>query len=75
MALTHILPPGTDGAQDVPPAYNPYPYNPAKAKSLLAAAGFTAGHPLQLKFLYRSDSQGSTKGFNNIAASWTRWAR
>jgi len=68
VTIDHILPPGTDGAQDVPSSYNPYPYNPAKAKSLLAAAGFTAAHPLQLKFLYRSDSQGSTKGFNNISS-------
>jgi peptide/nickel transport system substrate-binding protein len=68
VSIDHILPPGTDGAQDVPSSYNPYPYNPAKAKSLLAAAGFTAAHPLQLKFLYRSDSQGSTKGFNNISS-------
>jgi len=66
--LTHILPPGIDGSQDVPANYDPYPYNPAKAKSMLAAAGFTSSHPLQLKMLYRSDSQGSTKEFNNISA-------
>ena len=65
-ALTHILPPGTDGAQDVPANYNPYPYDPAKAKSMLTAAGFTPSHQLQLKFLYRSDSQGSTQLFKNI---------
>ena len=56
--LTHILPPGIDGSQDVPANYDPYPYNPTKAKSMLAAAGFTASNPLQIKFLYRSDSQG-----------------
>lgn len=65
-ALTHILPPGIDGSQDVPAGYDPYPYNPDKAKSMLSAAGFTASHPLQIKFLYRSDSQGSTAIFNNI---------
>ncbi len=63
--LTHVLPPGTDGAQDVPSGYDPYPYNPGKAKSMLAAAGFTASHPLTLKLLYRSDSQGNTKVFTN----------
>jgi len=66
--LTHILPPGIDGSQDVPAGYDPYPYNPGKAKSMLTAAGFTASNPLQIKFLYRSDSQGSTKVFNNVSA-------
>jgi peptide/nickel transport system substrate-binding protein len=66
--LTHILPPGIDGAQDVPSGYNPYPYNTSKAKSMLAAAGFTASNPLKIKWLYRSDSQGSTKVFNNVSA-------
>ena len=65
-ALTHILPDGIDGSQDVPKGYDPYPYNQDKAKSMLAAAGFTASHPLQIKFLYRSDSQGSTAIFNNV---------
>ena len=64
--LTHVLPAGIDGSQDVPANYNPYPYDPGKAKSMLAAAGFTASHPLQIKFLYRSDSQGSTALFNNV---------
>jgi peptide/nickel transport system substrate-binding protein len=68
--LTHILPPGTDGAQDVPANYDPYPYNPAKAKSMLTAAGFTPSHKLQLKFLYRADSQGSTKLFGNFQAQF-----
>src|SRR6266849_5235958 len=66
--LTHILPPGIDGSQDVPASYDPYPYNPGKAKSMLAAAGFTASSPLTIKFLYRSDSQGSTSVFNNVAS-------
>ena len=66
--LTHVLPPGTDGAQDLPSGYDPYPYNPGKAKSMLATAGFTSSHPLRLKLLYRSDSQGNTKAFTNIAS-------
>jgi peptide/nickel transport system substrate-binding protein len=65
-ALTHVLPAGIDGSQDLPANYDPYPYNPDKAKSMLAAAGFTASHPLQLKYLYRSDSQGGTAIFNNV---------
>jgi len=66
--LTHVLPPGTDGAQDLPGGYDPYPYDPGKARSMLAAAGFTSSHPLRLKLLYRSDSQGNTKAFTNIAS-------
>jgi peptide/nickel transport system substrate-binding protein len=65
-ALTHILPAGIDGSQDVSANYNPYPFDPGKAKSMLAAVGFTASHPLQIKYLYRSDSQGNTSLFNNV---------
>ena len=35
---------------------------------MLSAAGFTASKPLQIKFLYRSDSQGSTSIFNNVSS-------
>jgi peptide/nickel transport system substrate-binding protein len=66
--LTHILPPGTDGAQDVPAGYDPYPYNPTKATAMLTAAGFTPSHKLVLKYLYRSDSQGQTQLFTNLSA-------
>src|SRR6266566_2433104 len=66
--LTHVLPDGIDGSQDVPKGYNPYPYSQDKAKSMLAAAGFTASHPLQIKYLYRSDSQGGTSLFNNVSS-------
>ncbi len=66
--LTHILPTGIDGSQDLPAGYDPYPYNPTKAKSMLTAAGFTASKPLQIKFLYRSDSQGSTSVFTNVSS-------
>jgi peptide/nickel transport system substrate-binding protein len=64
--LTHILPPGTGGAQDVPADYNPYPYNTAKAEQMLTAAGFTPSHKLVLKLVYRSDSQGSSKVALNV---------
>jgi peptide/nickel transport system substrate-binding protein len=49
--LSHILPPGINGSQDVPSGYDPYPYNPTKAKSMLAAAGYKNG--LTITMLYR----------------------
>jgi len=68
--LTHVLPPGIDGAQDVPTNYDPYPYSQSKAKSMLAAAGYSPSHKLTIKFLYRSDSQGQVRLFENIQAQW-----
>lgn len=66
--LTHVLPTGIDGSQGTPAAYNPYPYTPDKAKSMLSSAGFTSSSPMSLKLLYRSDSQGSTKSALNVAS-------
>jgi peptide/nickel transport system substrate-binding protein len=57
--LTHILPPGTNGAQDLPKGYDPYPYNPNKAKSMLASAGYANG--LNLTMLYRPSSSIEAK--------------
>ncbi len=62
--LTHILPDGINGAQGVPKGYDPYPYNVAKAKSMLAAAGYPNG--FTLKFLYRPSSSISTKFFQTL---------
>ncbi|HEY2638713.1 MAG TPA: ABC transporter substrate-binding protein, partial [Streptosporangiaceae bacterium] len=64
--LTHILPDGINGAQDVPSGYNPYPYDQAKAKSMLKAAGYPNG--LTLKFLYRPSSTLSTKMYQTLQA-------
>jgi peptide/nickel transport system substrate-binding protein len=57
-ALTHVLPSGTNGAQDLPSGYDPYPYNPTKAKQMLASAGVTG---MNLTLLYRPSSSISTK--------------
>jgi peptide/nickel transport system substrate-binding protein len=57
--LTHILPTGINGAQDVPSGYNPYPYNPTKAKQLLASAGYKNG--LNVTLLYRPSSTVESK--------------
>ena len=55
--LTHVLPPGINGSANLPSSYNPYPYNPTKAKQLLASAGASN---LSLTILYRPDSTEST---------------
>ena len=57
--LTHILPPGINGSQDVPSGYDPYPYNVSKAKSMLASAGYKNG--LTLTLLYRPTSTIQSK--------------
>jgi peptide/nickel transport system substrate-binding protein len=64
--LTHILPDGINGAQGVPNGYDPYPYDVAKAKSMLAAAGYPNG--MTLKFLYRPASTLATKMFQTLQA-------
>jgi peptide/nickel transport system substrate-binding protein len=56
--LTHILPPGINGSQDLPAKYDPYPYNPSKAKSMLAAAGVKN---LTLTLLYNAESSSEPK--------------
>jgi peptide/nickel transport system substrate-binding protein len=57
-ALTHVLPDGTNGAQDLPAGYDPYPFNATKAKQMLTAAGHKS---LNLTLLYRPASTISTK--------------
>jgi peptide/nickel transport system substrate-binding protein len=57
--LTHIIPPGLNGSQDLPANYDPYPYNVTKAKSLLASAGYKSG--LTVTLLYRPASTIATK--------------
>jgi peptide/nickel transport system substrate-binding protein len=52
--LTHILPPQVAGSQN----YDPYPYNVAKAKALMAQAGV---QHMTLKFLYGSGDPTSPK--------------
>ncbi|TDO46329.1 peptide/nickel transport system substrate-binding protein [Kribbella sp. VKM Ac-2527] len=57
--LSHVLPDAITGSKQ----NDPYPYNPDKAKQLLAAAG----HPhLTLKLLYRNSSEGGSKAFQTI---------
>ena len=54
--MTHVLPPGVAGSINT----DLYPYNPAKAKSLLG------GKTLKLKLLYQADNEKQTKMFQSI---------
>lgn len=58
---THLIPAGTQGSS---PDFDLYPYNPNKAKSMLASAGFPH---LNLKFIYRN-SPGAQKNFQTLQA-------
>jgi peptide/nickel transport system substrate-binding protein len=59
--LTHILPKGIGGSEN----FNPYPYNPSKAKALLKSAG--VGH-IKLTFMYASDFPQQQADFQTLQA-------
>ncbi|MEO7131356.1 MAG: ABC transporter substrate-binding protein [Dermatophilaceae bacterium] len=58
--LTHVLPPTIVGGEN---NFDLYPFNPDKAKSMLAAAGHAN---LTVKVLYRNKSEGSSKVFQTV---------
>jgi peptide/nickel transport system substrate-binding protein len=64
--LTHILPNGIGGSEDVPKGFNPYTYDPAKAKAELKAAGYPNG--LNLTVVYNAESTVEPKIFETLQA-------
>jgi peptide/nickel transport system substrate-binding protein len=56
--LSHVLPANIVGGEQ---GFDLYPYDAAKAKQMLADAGFPNG--ITLKMLYRNSSEGSSKTF------------
>jgi peptide/nickel transport system substrate-binding protein len=60
---THVIAAGTNGAS---PDFDLYPFDPTKAKQMLAAAGYTH---LSVKYLYRPASIASSKDFQTVQAN------
>ncbi|HVV76011.1 MAG TPA: ABC transporter substrate-binding protein [Mycobacteriales bacterium] len=65
--LTHVLPPQIDGAPTS--TTTPYPYNPTKAKQMLASAGVKN---LKLTFLYRAISSTSQKMYEDVQSQLSK---
>ena len=63
--LTNVLPADIVGGEQ---GFDPYPYDQAKAKQMLAASGHEGA---TVKILYRNASQGSTKVFQSVQQQLT----
>jgi peptide/nickel transport system substrate-binding protein len=61
--LNQVLPTVIKGGET---QFEPYPYDAAKAKSMLTAAGYPNG--ITIKLLYRTVSKGSTKAATTLQA-------
>lgn len=59
--LTHVLPSNIVGGES---NFDLHPYDAAKAKSMVAAAGYPKG--ITVKMLYRNASEGSSKTFQTV---------
>ena len=63
--LTNVLPADIVGGEQ---GFDPYPYDQAKAKQMIAASGHDGA---TVKILYRNASQGSTKVFQSVQQQLT----
>jgi peptide/nickel transport system substrate-binding protein len=63
--LTNVLPANIVGGEQ---GFDPYPFDQAKAKQMLAASGHADG---TIKILYRNTSQGSIKVFQSVQQQLT----
>ena len=63
--LTNVLPANIVGGEQ---GFDPYPYDQAKAKQMIAASGHEGA---TVKILYRNASQGSTKVFQSVQQQLT----
>ena len=63
--LTNVLPADIVGGEQ---GFDPYPYDQAKAKQMIAASGHEGA---TVKILYRNASQGSTKVFQSVQQQLT----
>src|SRR3954451_22753269 len=63
--LTNVLPANVVGGEQ---GFDPYPYDAAKGKQMLSAAG---GDGATIKILYRNGSQNSTKTFQTVQQALT----
>ncbi len=59
--LTHVLPASIVGGEQ---SFDDYPYDAAKAKQMLADAGYANG--ITVKLLYRNESENATKTFQTL---------
>lgn len=65
--LTQVIPPSLPSGEN---KIDLYSYDPSKAKSMLASAGYKNG--ITLKFLYRNASEGSSKTFQTVKQDLTK---
>ena len=70
VALTHVLPAGINGSQDVPAGLQPVSLQPDQGQAMLAAAGYKNG--LNVTLLYRPASTVESKMAQTLQSDLTK---